>query len=90
MYSLSLSLIGAVSCFLLKLDSEYNSYGSEICKKVNNNDIELWNSKWLWSRKLKKILKDTKIISEEKITEIDIAITNDEVSLFNSSEYLFN
>ena len=38
----------------LKLDSEYNSYGSEICKKVNNNDIELWNSKWLWSRKLKK------------------------------------
>lgn len=74
----------------LKLEWSFNGYNSLLCKKVFDNDIELWNSKWIWNRKIKNILKETKIISDEKISELDLVISNEEVALFATDEYLFN
>lgn len=71
----------------LKLDNTYNNYSSEICKKVTNNDFELWNSKWISNRKINKILKETKIVSDDKINELDLILSNEEIALFASSEY---
>jgi len=71
----------------LKLDSSFNIYSSSLVKKVIDNDIELWNSKWIWNREIKKILKDVRIINDSKINEIDLVISNEEVSLFNNGEY---
>lgn len=74
----------------LKLDEDFNNYNSLLCKKVIDNNIELWNSKWIWNRKINKILKETKIISDEKISELDLVVSNNEVALFATNEYLFN
>lgn len=74
----------------LKLDWDFNNYNSILCKKVFDNNIELWNSKWIWNKKINQILKDTKIISDDKIWELDLVVSNDEVALFATNEYLFN
>lgn len=68
----------------LKLDTSFNNYDSLICKKVDNNNVELWNSKWIWSRNINKILKETKIISTDKINEMELIFWDEEIELFNS------
>lgn len=62
-------------------------YEENLCKKVNDPNIRIWNSDWL-SNTLRTLITDTPIISEEVIEEIDIVIDSNEVQLFhNASDY---
>ena len=56
-------------------------YDDELCKKVNDSDIQIWNSNWL-NNVLKTLIEETPIIDEQVIQQIDIVIDSDEVQLF--------
>lgn len=56
-------------------------YNENLCKKVNDNTIQLWNSNWL-ENNLKSLIENTSIIEESIITEIDEVIASEEVQLF--------
>lgn len=68
---------------IIKLETENITFDENICKLVNNEDIELWNNDWL-NTKIIKIFKDNPIINQEKIENIDEVINNEEVLLFNT------
>ena len=55
----------------------------ELAKKVNNPDLELWNSKWL-NIEMQNLLKTENIIDESVIEKIDTVIKSNEVQLFES------
>lgn len=65
----------------LKLDRE-TFYDETLCKKVNDDEIKIWNSTWL-SYSLEKIIDKTPIIDEDIINELDPVIEYDEISLFD-------
>lgn len=58
-------------------------YDEDLCKKVNDSAIQLWNSDWV-ENNLRALIENTPIVDEAVITGIDIIIGNDEVQLFKS------
>jgi hypothetical protein len=65
----------------LKIDREI-FYDEILCKKVNDDEVKVWNSKWL-TYNLEKIINDTPIIDEDVIDELDPVIEHEEISLFD-------
>lgn len=57
-----------------------------ICKIVNGENIELWNSAWISSKKLKDALKTEKLVDQSTLAITEI-IYPDEVSLFIQNSY---
>jgi RNA-directed DNA polymerase len=56
-------------------------YTEDLCKKVNDPAIQIWNSDWL-SLSLKTLIDTTPIIDEQVIQDIDVVINQTEVQLF--------
>ncbi|MCD8440901.1 RNA-directed DNA polymerase [Tenacibaculum finnmarkense] len=67
---------------LIKIKRDY-TFEEELAKKVNNPDLELWNSKWL-NDEMQNLLKTENIIDESVIEKIDTVIESNEVQLFES------
>ena len=56
-------------------------YNEDLCKKVNDPAIQIWNSDWL-NNTLKTLIATTPIIDEQIIQDIDVVINQTEVQLF--------
>ncbi len=56
-------------------------YTEDLCKKVNDPTIQIWNSDWL-NNSLKTLIDTTPIIDEQVIQDIDVVINQTEVQLF--------
>ncbi len=56
-------------------------YNEDLCKKVNDPAIQIWNSDWL-NLSLKTLIDTTQIIDEQVIQDIDVVINQTEVQLF--------
>jgi len=62
-------------------------YEEDLCKKVNDVSIQIWNSDWL-NNSLQTLIATTPIISEQVIQDIEVVIDSEEVQLFqNDYEY---
>lgn len=70
----------------IKLDRQ-RQYTEKLCEKVNDPNLQVWNSDWLESD-LKTIIETTPIIDEAVITNIDVVIAKEEVELFKT-EYSY-
>ena len=57
-------------------------YEANLCKKVLNNSIEIWNSDWL-EQNFKKDIFETKIIDEEEMNRIKPVISIEEIDSFS-------
>ena len=57
-------------------------YKANLCKKVLNNSIEIWNSDWL-EQNFKKDIFETKIIDEEEMKQINPVISIEEIDSFS-------
>lgn len=66
----------------LKIDRQ-RLYDENLCKKVNDNKTQIWNSDWL-NNELKTLVSTTPIIDEQVIQDMDIIINTNEVQLFNT------
>jgi len=68
----------------LKSDLEYSE---KLCNKVTDYDIVIWNSDWL-NKSLKNEINSCDLINEEKLEEIGVIISKEEVELFGKSGYV--
>jgi len=66
----------------IKIDRE-KVYEENLCKKVNNSSIKIWNSDWL-NNSLKTLIESVPIIDEDIIRQINFVIAPKEVLLFVS------
>lgn len=58
-------------------------YLEEICRVVaGDTDVEMWNSEWINSRKLKNLLHPATIVDQEKLSALPGVVSPNEVSLF--------
>ena len=64
----------------IKLDRP-RIYEENLCKKVNDPTIQIWNSDWLNIR-FKTLIDNSPIIDEQIIQDIDVVINSTEVQLF--------
>lgn len=64
----------------IKIDRQ-RVYEEDLCKKVNDPTIQIWNSDWL-NNTLKTLIATTPIIDEQVIQDIDVVINQAEVQLF--------
>lgn len=56
-------------------------YEEDLCKKINDQAIQIWNSDWLNIR-FKTLIDNFPIIDEQIIQDIDVVINSTEVQLF--------
>lgn len=63
--------------------NKLKNYDEDLCKKVNDINIQLWNSDWI-EPNLKTLIETTPIINETIINDIDEVISSEEVQLFKS------
>lgn len=54
-------------------------YGEKLCKKVNDNSVEIWNSSFL-KGKLAQIMESSSIVDEEIINNLGKKISLDEIA----------
>jgi RNA-directed DNA polymerase len=66
----------------IKLDRQ-RVYSENLCRKVNDATIQIWNSDWL-ENNLKTLIENSPIIDETVIADIDVVIDNSEVDMFKS------
>lgn len=77
---------GHIKIWLQRLTLKFDRqriYEENLCLKVNNPTIQLWNSKWL-SNPLKSIIESTPIIDEQIISEMELVIDSSEIQLFKN------
>lgn len=72
----------------IKIDSRLE-YPGKLCKKVVDNNIELWNSEWLDNNRLKGIILKTEIIKRDTIANIEIPFSNRELKLLGRFEQMY-
>lgn len=58
-------------------------YDENLCRKVNDQTVQIWNSDWL-NNGLQTLIAATPIIDEQIINDIDTVINTSEVELFKS------
>ncbi len=73
----------------LKIDNKLD-FNEGLCRKINDNEISIWNSEWLNSS-IKKIINSTSIIDSKMLNEMKPVIQVEEVELFKRREsYWYN
>jgi len=72
----------------LKIDSNIH-YTGELCQKVSDNSISIWNSEWL-NPKYKGIMEQTDIINRELINKLEIEFSKDETDQLGEYDKLFS
>jgi RNA-directed DNA polymerase len=84
---------GHLQVWLQRITITFNrikDYSEPLCKKVNDNSLELWNSRWLISD-LRDLVDNEIIIDEETINKLTTSIAKEEVQLFGSkTDYEYN
>jgi hypothetical protein len=63
-------------------------YEETLCKVVNNEEVNIWNSDWL-SPNFQKIIQKTSIIDRKKLASMKKEITPKEVELFNKKNWYY-
>jgi len=58
-------------------------YDDNLCEKVNDASVEIWNSDWLCDS-FKSLINNTSLINENVITDMEPIITKEEVELFKT------
>lgn len=56
-------------------------YDDTLCDRVNDQDVEIWNSEWLNSE-METLIKSAILIDEEEINKINLIIDSEEFQLF--------
>ncbi|WP_243382366.1 RNA-directed DNA polymerase [Geothrix alkalitolerans] len=59
-------------------------YPEALCKLVEGRTVQLWNSDWISSKKIKSALSPTKIFNKKIFNELKPIIQSEEVQLFES------
>jgi len=59
-------------------------FEESICRKLNDENVSLWNSDWLNNNQLKQIITNCSIVERKIIEEMDEVIEEEEVRLFGS------
>lgn len=81
---------GHIEIWLQRLTIKFDRsriYDENLCKKVNDPSVMIWNSDWL-NKSMKKLISTFQIINEQKILELPEVIDSSEVALFESkTEY---
>lgn len=72
----------------LKLDNEIK-YSGNLCKKVKDEDIEIWNNCWL-NQKLSDLINNSKIIDEQTISDLGRVVSGEEIRLFEKKSEYYN
>lgn len=71
----------------ITLKIEGNSfYKRKLCKKVEDNNVEIWCSDWL-NDNFKEIISSGVIIDQEEIEKMKPVIESEEVAVFNQNNY---
>ncbi len=73
----------------IDIDNEIHEiqYETDLCKKVSDNAVEIWDSSWL-NDDLKKIMASAEIIDQKIIDEMGPVIDREEVALFKLNIYI--
>jgi len=82
--------IGYLEIWLQRITSELNrdlKYKEGLCKVISKRTESIWNSDWLSSKELIKILKDSKIFDEEIIEKMPSVIEEEEINFFIINQY---
>lgn len=81
---------GHIKIWLQRLTIKYDRsriYEENLCRKVNDPSVFIWNSDWL-NNSLKKLISSFQIIDEQRILELPEVIDSSEVGLFETkTEY---
>ena len=64
----------------IKLDRN-RSYNTRLCQKIYDNDIKIFDTTWISSKKIK--IDEKLIIDEEEIEKLPEIISIEEASIFN-------
>lgn len=72
----------------LKIDIKIEYTGS-LCKLVNDESVQIWNSKWL-NTKFQKIVNDTPIVNLEIIKKLEINFSKREIEQLGYNDKLFS
>lgn len=84
---------GHLQIWLQRVTIKFNRkrrYSETLCEKVNDPEIEIWNSDWL-NNDLKNLINSESIIDEQFITDMSHVIEPNEVKLFESKlDYAYN
>ena len=65
----------------IKTDRNKN-YTETLCKKVVDNNTNIWNLNWLTNQTIKDDILNNRIIDEEKINEMEQIIEPSEIKIF--------
>ena len=65
----------------VKFDEE-QPYKEPLCRLVAGEKVEIWNSEWISSNELKKLIRPDKIVDRRKIQTLAPVISGDEMNLF--------
>ena len=57
-------------------------YNEPVCELVAGNNADIWNSDWITSTKLKKLLNPSKVVNKAKLSKLTPTISPDEVDVF--------
>ena len=60
-------------------------YSEKICKLVNGDSIDLWDSDWITNRKLRTVINPLSIVDQGEIAALPSAISQEEFDLFLSN-----
>lgn len=77
--------VGHIQIWLQRITLTINKnieYSEKLCKKIIDNDVELWNNEWL-NDELKEIIEKTDIIDRKVISEMEPVIELNEIRLFD-------
>lgn len=72
----------------LKLSNDI-TYSGNLCKKVIDDDTEIWNNDWL-NQALSSLVNNSKIINKNEIENLDIVVKNKEVALFEKKTQYYH
>ncbi|MGJ8716611.1 MAG: RNA-directed DNA polymerase [Maribacter stanieri] len=67
----------------LKIDDSIE-YDEQLCKKVLDKNLQIWNTEWL-NDSLKAIISETKIVSEGQVESLETVVSKVEIKMFAST-----
>jgi len=58
------------------------TFTEDICKKINNRTMPLFNTSWIGNSDYKKVIEDSEYIDDQQLTTLDTVISSKEIDLF--------
>jgi hypothetical protein len=57
-------------------------FAERLCRLASGEKIELWNNRWIASKKLKALLATDRIVNQEERDKLKTVIPREEVQVF--------